>query len=98
MNRGFFGHYSTLRVFLCRLGVTFDDGIRGVVDLSNLAGRGVFSLWDDYAEFEKVRLGENGELIWSDQIDLCPNSLYLRVTGKKPEDLFPSLKHEPAHA
>jgi hypothetical protein len=81
-----------------RLDLTFADGARGVVDLSNLAGHGVFALWNDYEEFRKVRIGESGELIWSESIDLCPDSLYLRMTGKKPEDIFPNLKHEPTHA
>jgi hypothetical protein len=35
--------------------------------------------------FEQVRIGSFGELIWGDQIDL---SLFLRVTGRKPEDVF----------
>ena len=77
-----------------RLDLTFKDGTRGTVDVSDLAGRGVFALWNDYDEFRKVKIGDTGELIWSDRIDLCPDSLYLRVTGKKPEDIFPRLKHE----
>jgi len=77
-----------------RLEVTFDDGVRGVVDLSSLVGRGVFALWLDYGAFATVRIGSSGELAWGDQIDLCPDSLYLKVTGKKPEDLFPHLRSE----
>jgi hypothetical protein len=64
------------------LDITFTDGTRGTVDLSDLAGSGVFALWNDYTEFRKVRIGDTGELIWSDQVDLCPDSLYLRMTGK----------------
>ncbi len=81
-----------------RLLLTFDDGIQAVVDLSDLAGKGVFALWLDYRAFEQVRIGSSGELVWADRIDLCPDSLYLRATGKSPEDLFPALRHEPAHA
>ncbi len=81
-----------------RLDLVFQDGTHGTVDLSDLAGRGVFSLWNDYAEFRKVRIGTTGELVWADQIDLCPDSLYLKVTGKKPEDIFPRLKHQRTHA
>jgi hypothetical protein len=81
-----------------RLELTFDDGVCGTVDLSDLAGKGVFALWHDRSAFEKVRIGASGELAWGDQIDLCPDSLYLRTTGKTPEDLFPSLRHEPSHA
>ena len=80
------------------LGLVFDDGARGTVDLSNLAGRGVFSLWDDYENFRKVRIGESGELLWGEQIDLCPDSLYLKATRKTANEVFPGLGHESVHA
>lgn len=81
-----------------RLSLTFDDGVSGTVDLSHLAGKGVFALWLDRKQFEKVRIGSLGELIWGDDLDLCPDSLYLQATGKKPEDIFPALRGEHAHA
>ncbi len=77
-----------------RVELTFAEGFRGEVDLSDLAGRGVFSAWRDYEEFRRAGVGEAGELIWPGGIDLCPDALYLRATGKKPEDIFPALKHE----
>lgn len=81
-----------------RLDLTFDDGTRGRVDLSDLVGIGVFSLWRDHDAFAGVRIGTSGELAWGDQVDLCPDALYLKVTGKKPGEVFPALRHEPAHA
>lgn len=81
-----------------RLDLVFDDGIRGTVDLSHLVSKGVFALWQDYSAFERVRIGPSGELIWSDQIDLCPDALYLKATGKSPEAIFTKLGHELAHA
>ena len=81
-----------------RIDLSFADGTKGIADLSSLAGQGVFALWNDYAEFLNVSIGDTGELIWSDRIDLCPDSLYLKVTGKEPADVFPALRHEPAHA
>lgn len=81
-----------------RLDLTFDDGVSGVVDLSHLVGKGVFDSWRDASVFESVRIGTDGELVWGEQIDLCPDSLYLRVTGKTPEDIFPALRHEHSHA
>lgn len=81
-----------------RLELEFDDGVRGTADLSDLAGKGVFSLWGDGQAFNLVRIGTSGELIWSDKVDLCPDSLYLRVTGKKPQDIFPSLRRPSARA
>jgi hypothetical protein len=77
-----------------RLEVAFDDGACGVVDLSELVGKGVFALWRDPHVFEQVRIGSFGELVWGDKIDLCPDSLYLKVTAKKPEDVFPALRCE----
>jgi hypothetical protein len=80
------------------LELTFDDGIRGTVDLSDLAGRGVFAFWSDRKAFENAHIGSSGELAWGDRIDLCPDSLYLRATGKSAQDLFPLLNREPIHA
>jgi hypothetical protein len=70
-----------------RLWVKFSDGVEGIVDLSEYAGKGVFALWSDYREFEKVHIGPGGEIAWSEQIDMCPDAIYLRITGKKPEEL-----------
>ncbi len=80
------------------LELTFDDGVRGSVDLAGLAGQGVFDVWRQPHVFQSVRIGSSGELVWGDQLDLCPDSLYLKVTGKRPDELFPALHHEPTHA
>ena len=74
-----------------KIWVRFFDGVEGEVDLSHLAGRGVFSLWRDYTAFQKVHLGPNGEIAWTDEVELCPDSIYMRLTGKTPEEVFPNL-------
>lgn len=81
-----------------RLDLVFDDGLRGTVDLSDLVGKGVFAVWRDQGAFEQVEIGSSGELVWSDQVDLCPDALYLKATGKRPEDVFPALRGEATHA
>ncbi len=75
-----------------RLRVRFSDGVEGVVDLSSFAGRGVFALWNDYSQFEKVSVGTSGELIWNEEVDLDGLGVYLKLTGKKPEDVLPKLR------
>ena len=80
------------------LELVFDDGVCGVVDLSDLAGKGIFNLWNDPHVFEQVKIGSFGELIWLDKIDLCPDALYLKATGKKPEEIFPGLRCESVYA
>ena len=76
------------------LWVKFSDGVEGEADLSHLAGKGVFSLWNDYSAFEKVYIGKSGQIAWTDEIDICPDTIYMTVTGKTPEQLFPNLKTE----
>lgn len=49
-------------------------------------------MWEDPREFARVTIGSGGELVWNDQIDLDPDALYLTLTGKKPEDIFPKLR------
>jgi hypothetical protein len=81
-----------------RLRLRFADGTDRVVDLSDLAGVGVFQAWLEPGVFEQVTVTNYGSLAWPDELDLCPDSLYLRATGKEPEDIFPALKHSLAHA
>ena len=81
-----------------RLRLEFADGVTGIADVSSLVGKGVFALWKDYVEFRKVQIGSSGELVWGDQVDLCSDALYLKITGRQPEELFPSLKLETALA
>jgi hypothetical protein len=74
-----------------RIWIRFADGVEGEVDLSHLAGRGVFSSWRDEAVFQQVHIGPGGEIAWSEEIDLCPDSIYMKLTGKPPEEVFPNL-------
>lgn len=41
-----------------RVWIGFEDGVEGEVDLSDLVGEGVFRLWEDPREFEKVYIDE----------------------------------------
>lgn len=82
----------------CRVWLRFSDGVEGMVSLWEFAGKGVFKMWDADDAFRNVRISEGGGIEWSDQIDLCPDALYLKITGKTPEELFPSLRKLVEHA
>jgi hypothetical protein len=69
--------------------VRYEEGGEGEIDLSRFAGKGVFSVWADRAFFETVHVSPHGSIAWSDEVELCADSLYLELTGKKSEDLFP---------
>ena len=76
-----------------RIWLKYADGVEGEVDLSDLAGRGVFQAWSNREVFQAVQVDESGALTWPCEIDLCPDALYLRLTGYAAEDIFPALKH-----
>jgi hypothetical protein len=81
-----------------RLYLEFSDGTKGEVDLSDLARGEVFEAWGDPGFFERVHIGSHREIKWDDEIELCADSLYLKLTGKSPEELFPKLRREQPHA
>ena len=71
--------------------VRFDDGDAGVVDLSDSASvGGIFARWSDEGFWRSAHIvAVNGAVAWGDgsEIDVCPLSLYLDVTGQTFEDL-----------
>ena len=77
-----------------KLWVKYADGVEGEVDLKHLVGKGVFALWRDYSAFEQVHIGSEGQIAWSDTIDICPDAVYMTITAKTPEQLLPGLKIE----
>ncbi len=81
-----------------RLELVFDTGETGVVDLAALAGRGVFKSWEKVGEFDRVSITHQGAVEWPGEIDLCPDALYLLMTGRKAEDVFPALQNRLSHA
>ena len=81
-----------------RIWLRFADGAEGEIDLSDLAGRGVFRAWGNRQVFESVRVDEVGAIAWDGEIDLCPDALYLQLTGKAVDEVFPLLKNTPVDA
>jgi len=81
-----------------QLELSFDNGESGVVDLSSFAGRGVCAAWEQPGAFEQVAVTSDGALEWPGEIDFCPDALYLRMTGRRPEEVFPMLGDRLSHA
>ena len=80
-----------------RVRLRFRDGTQGEVDLSGHVAKGVFSRLRDHAQFAKVRVSEHGGLAWDDDLDLCSDALYMRITGMTADQVF-SLGKKAAHA
>jgi len=81
-----------------RISIEYDDGVTGEVDLSHLAGKGVFKLWQQTGAFEGVAVADDGAIRWSDEVEICPDSLYLQITQRSAEDVFPNLTKAGSHA
>ena len=81
-----------------RIWISFSDGIEGEVDLSDVAGRGVFEVWEDRTFFEKVHISDYGEVAWGEDLDFCPDALYLEITGLSVEELMPGARSLMQHA
>ncbi len=70
-----------------RTWLRYSDGVSGEIDLSDVAGNGVFKAWEEPGFFERVHIDEYGAIAWNEEINLCPDSLYLELAGKSWEDL-----------
>jgi hypothetical protein len=81
-----------------RIYISFSDGAEGIVDLSDLLGQGVFEAWNDPSFFSAVHIGPGRQIQWSDDIELCPDTVYMKLTGKSAEELFPELRRQDTHA
>lgn len=65
-----------------RIWLEFDDGVSGEIDLSDMAGSGVFKIWDEPGYFEKVHIAPHRSIAWDDDVELCPDSLHWELTSK----------------
>lgn len=69
--------------------IKFSDGVEGTVDLSDLAEKGVFSVWKDKEVFNSVVVDpESHTLVWKGGLDLCPDTLYANILGVDPLSLL----------
>ena len=61
--------------------IWFSDGVQGSVDLKHLAHKGIFREWDKNNLFAQVHIDDYGAIAWNDDIDICPDSVYLQLKG-----------------
>jgi Protein of unknown function (DUF2442) len=62
------------------LSLKYEDGTKGIVDISHLANKGVFKQWDQNNLFSLVYIDKDSNAIaWNDELDICPDALYLKL-------------------
>lgn len=63
-----------------RIKVRFEDGLEGVVDLSDMVGKGVFQSWNDPQHFAQASIDPTTHTVcWPGGIDLCADSLHQEI-------------------
>ena len=71
-----------------KIWIKFEDGAEGKLDLSRHAGRGVFKAWENREFFENVRITSYHAVCWGKDLDMCPDALYMELTGKNLDELL----------
>ena len=71
-----------------KIELEFDDGKRGIVDLSKyLEKGGIFERFKDIDFFRNFSVNEDlGTLTWGDEADVAPEVLYAEATGSPLPD------------
>lgn len=77
-----------------KIWIEYEDGELGEIDLSHLAGKGVFKAWDEPGHFERVHIDSYGAIAWDENIDMCADALYMDITGKSWEELPSESEYE----
>jgi len=62
-----------------QLKLNFTDGTTGILDVSDLVGKGVFKAWDDNNLFFKPYINEMGAIAWNDFVDIDSLNAYLII-------------------
>jgi hypothetical protein len=69
-----------------RIYLEYEDGVSGEIDLSHLAGKGVFKMWEDYNNFKGVYIHpESHSISWSENADICPDNAYFKLKKVEPQ-------------
>ena len=81
-----------------RLKIHFKDGTVGMYDVADLAGKGVFKIWDSDDNFFKVYINkESGALSWPGEIDIDTLNAYCSIVGISPENYFQNQMDHATH-
>ena len=62
-----------------KLEITFSSGEVGIFDCAHLIDFGVFSELKDVGYFRRAR-AEHGTVVWPNEQDICPDTLYVDST------------------
>ncbi len=67
--------------------VSFEDGIEGIINLSDLVEKGVFSSLKEKEKFSTVYT-TGYSIAWSDELEIDAANIYAELSGKDPLTSF----------
>jgi hypothetical protein len=67
--------------------ITFDDGVTGIINFSDLVNQGIFTALKDKELFSKIYTS-GYSISWSDQLEIDIAEVYSEISGKNPGDFF----------
>jgi len=63
-----------------KIHAVFNDGTEGDYDLSDLAHKGVFKIWEEPGYFDKVFINpENKAIAWNEELEIDTLNCYLHI-------------------
>ena len=70
-----------------KLWLHYSDNTSGIVDMSYLLKLNIFKPLENTSFFKKVYIHpETNAVAWSDDLDICPDNLYLKLKGLSFEE------------
>lgn len=81
-----------------RVLIQFEDGVGGILELSDYAGKEAFKLWDADDNFRKVSINEDsGAITWPGNLDIDTLTAWLTLKGLSYDEYKSTLKNQ-SHA
>ncbi|MEJ7692027.1 DUF2442 domain-containing protein [Daejeonella sp.] len=72
-----------------RIDVSFEDGVNGIIDLTELVKKGIFQELRDEILFSNVYT-TGYSIAWSEELEIDALTIYAELLGKSPEEVFQS--------
>ena len=69
-----------------KLFVEFEDGVSGIIDLTDWKGKGVFEYWNKEENFLNFEITNDKKIEWNEMINMDPDAFYLKLVGKTFEE------------
>ena len=69
------------------ISITFEDGIVGTIDLSDLVNQGIFSVLKDKEQFSKI-FTTGYSIGWSEELEIDIAEIYSEISGKNSGEFF----------